>query len=134
MAADVLSGPAGLASYLRTRLLDKPFASVSLPLDVGQATPGIPGYLRRAVILRDRHCRYPGCRRRPAACQVHHVRSRKDGGSTALSDLVLLCPFHHLIAIHRWGWRLTLHPDGTTTATGPDGRVLHSHSPPAKAA
>ena len=28
------------------------------------------------------------------------------------------------------GWRLVLHPDGTTTAYGPDGQVLHSHSPP----
>jgi hypothetical protein len=27
-------------------------------------------------------------------------------------------------------WRLVLHPDGTTTAYGPDGQVLHSHSPP----
>ncbi len=42
-----------------------------------------------------------------------------------------LCTFHHLTAIHRWGWALTLHPDGTTTATSPDHtRILHSHSPP----
>ena len=42
-----------------------------------------------------------------------------------------VCGFHHLTAIHRWGWTLTLHPDGTTTATSPDGtRTLHSHGPP----
>ena len=42
-----------------------------------------------------------------------------------------LCGFHHLTAIHRWGWSLTLHSDGTTTATSPDGaRALHSHAPP----
>jgi hypothetical protein len=30
-----------------------------------------------------------------------------------------------------WGWTLTLHSDGTTTATSPDRtRTLHSHSPP----
>ena len=34
------------------------------------------------------------------------------------------------LRIHRLGWRLVLHPDGTTTAYGPDGQVLHSHSPP----
>ena len=34
------------------------------------------------------------------------------------------------VCIHRRGWRLILHPDGTTTAYGPDGQVLHSHSPP----
>jgi hypothetical protein len=43
----------------------------------------------------------------------------------------LLCVFHHQVAIHRWGWRLVLNPDGTTTATSPDGqRTFHSHSPP----
>ncbi len=25
---------------------------------------------------------------------------------------------------------ITLHPDGTTTATSPGGRILHSHGPP----
>jgi hypothetical protein len=37
--------------------------------------------------------------------------------------------------IHHWGWMLRLNPDGTTTATSPDGRrILHSHSPPGQAA
>jgi hypothetical protein len=45
------------------------------------------------------------------------------------------CPFHHLIAVHRWGWTITLHADGTATATSPDGqRTLHSHGPPTAAA
>jgi hypothetical protein len=49
--------------------------------------------------------------------------------------LILLCPFHHLIAVHRWGWTITLHADGTTTATSPDRRrTLHSHGPPTAAA
>jgi hypothetical protein len=47
----------------------------------------------------------------------------------------LLCTFHHLIAVHRWGWQITLHPDATVTAASPDrGRVPHSHSPPARVA
>jgi hypothetical protein len=42
-----------------------------------------------------------------------------------------LCSFHHLILIHRRGWTLTLHADGTTTAASPDGRkTWHSHAPP----
>jgi hypothetical protein len=131
----VLSGPAGLASFLRTGLLAAEFPSVSLPLDVGTATSTVPPHLRRAVIARDRHCAFPGCRQRPAACQVHHLIPRSKGGTTALTNLLLTCPFHHLIAIHRWGWTIALHGDGTTTATSPDGkRVLHSHSPPAGAA
>jgi len=133
-AADLLSGPAGLAFYLRTGL-DGLVASVSLPLDIGTATETIPVHLRRAVTARDRHCRFPGCRQPPAACHPHHIIPRAKGGPTSLTNMLLLCTFHHLIAVHRWGWGITLHPDGTTTATSPDGtRTLHSHGPPAEAA
>jgi hypothetical protein len=128
-------GPAGLAAFLRTGLLDGAAGTVSLPLDTGQATKTIPDHLRRAVIARDRCCRFPGCRQRPAACQAHHLKPRSQGGATSLTNLILLCAFHHLTAIHRWGWQLTLHPDGTVTAVSPDQqRTLNSHGPPARAA
>lgn len=131
-ATEVLSGPAGLAAQLRDQVLGRRFPAVSLPLDVGTATDQIPPHLRRAVIARDRHCAFAGCTQPPAACQVHHIIPRSEGGPTALPNLLVLCSFHHLVAIHRWGWRITLHGDGTTTAVSPDGcRVLHSHSPPA---
>ncbi len=131
-ATELLSGPSGLAAQLRDQVLGRRFPAVSLPLDVGTATDQIPPHLRRAVIARDRHCAFAGCTQPPAACQVHHVIPRSEGGPTALPNLLLLCSFHHLVAIHRWGWRITLHGDGTTTAVSPDGcRVLHSHSPPA---
>ena len=76
-AADILSGPAGLAAFLRAGLLSAGFpASVSLPLDTGTPTATIPPHLRRLVIKRDRHCAFPGCQQRPAACQVHHLIPR----------------------------------------------------------
>ena len=134
-AVALLSGPTGLASWLRTGTLTGPAASISLPLDVGAVTDLIPAHLRRAVITRDRHCAAPGCDQPPAACQVHHIVPRSQGGATKLTNLLLLCTFHHLILVHRWGWTITLNADGTTTATSPTGRrVLHSHSPPASAA
>jgi Domain of unknown function (DUF222) len=134
-AADLMSGPAGLAAYLRTGLLNGPAAAVSLPLDTGAATETIPAHLRRLVINRDRHCRFPGCEQPPAACQPHHILPRSEGGRTCLTNLLLLCVFHHLIAVHRWGWRMVLLPDGTVTATSPDGtRTLRSHGPPSRAA
>ena len=130
-AAALLSGPRGLASWLRTQTLTGPGATVSLPLDLGKATEVIPPHLRRAVILRDRHCAAPGCQQPPAACQVHHIRPRRKGGRTKLSNLLLLCTFHHLILVHEWDWTIILNPDGTTTMTSPDGsRVYHSHGPP----
>jgi hypothetical protein len=104
---------------------------VSLPLDTGTSTPTVPPHLRRVVILRDRHCAFPGCGQKPAACQVHHLIPRSMGGKTALTNLALLCHFHHLVAVHRWGWILALNADGTTSATSPDGqRTYHSHGPP----
>ncbi|HEY2276756.1 MAG TPA: HNH endonuclease signature motif containing protein, partial [Streptosporangiaceae bacterium] len=107
----------------------------SLPLDTGTPTATIPPHLRRAVILRDRHCAFPGCHQKPVTCQVHHIVPRASGGVTALPNLLLLCSFHHLIAIHRWGWTIRLHADGTTTATSPDRRkVFHSHGPPVEIA
>jgi len=132
-AIALLSGPGGLASWLRTGTLPKPAASVSLPLDVGSVTDLVPPHLRRAITARDKHCAAPGCDQPPAACHVHHIVPRSRGGTTSLTNCLLLCSFHHLIMIHRWGWTITLNADGTTTATSPDGRVLHSHSPPAAA-
>jgi hypothetical protein len=130
-AADVLSGPGGLAAFLRTQLLGDGFPAVSLPLDVGAATAQVPGHLRRAVTARDRHCAFPGCPQPPPACQVHHLPPRAQHGPTRLDNLILLSAFHHLIAVHQWGWKLTLHGDGTITARSPDHkRTLHSHSPP----
>ncbi|HTW03864.1 MAG TPA: DUF222 domain-containing protein, partial [Streptosporangiaceae bacterium] len=83
-AADLLSGPGGLASYLRTRLAPGVVASVSLPLDVGAVTETIPVHLRRAVTVRDRHCRWPGCDQPPAGCQPHHIIPRAMGGPASL--------------------------------------------------
>jgi hypothetical protein len=65
-AADILSGPAGLAAFLRTGLLANDFAATaSLPLDTGTSTATVPPHLRRLVILRDRHCASPAAARSP---------------------------------------------------------------------
>jgi hypothetical protein len=134
-AVRLLSGPGGLAAALRAGVPCPPAAAASLPLDIGRATDTIPPHLRRAVIVRDRTCRFPGCQQPAAACDVHHVIWRTRGGRTQLANLVLLCRFHHLIAIHQWGWTITLRPDATVTAVSPDGRrTLHGHSPPGAAA
>jgi hypothetical protein len=119
----------GVAALLRQELLPRPYNTKPVILDIGFSTQ-IPGAIRRAVTLRARHCEWPGCRKRPAACDVHHLRHKSAGGATSVTNCVLLCQFHHDVCIHRWGWQLTLHPDGTTTANGPRGQILHSHGPP----
>jgi hypothetical protein len=133
-AADLLSGPGGLASFLRTRQLGARLAGPSLPLDIGYSKTIPPG-IRNAVILRDRRCRWPGgCNQRASACEVHHVKHKANGGHTSLKECLLLCSYHHQIVVHRWGWTLVLNPDGTTMAWNPDRtKVLRSHGPPARA-
>src|SRR5450755_558176 len=131
---DLLSGPAGFPASLRTHLLPARFTSLSQPLDLGRTTRVVPPHLRKAVIQRDRKCRFPGCEQPPSVCQIHHLIPWSQGGATALGNLAMFCRYHHIIVIHRWGWAITCHPDGTTTATSPDGRTLHSHGPPTAAA
>jgi Domain of unknown function (DUF222)/HNH endonuclease len=132
-AVDLLSGPAGLASFLRRRQLAARLAGPSLPLDIGYST-AIPAGIRHAVILRDRRCRWPGgCDQPASVCDVHHVKHKANGGRTSTTNCVLLCFYHHQVAIHRQGWTLVLNPDGTTTAWNKDKtKVLHSHGPPAR--
>ena len=133
-AVDPLSGPGGLASFLRRSQLGARLGGPSLPLDVG-FSENVPAAIRAAVRLRDQHCRWSGgCLQPAAACEIHHVTHKSRGGKTSTKDCVLLCWFHHHVMIHRWGWTLVLHPDGTTTAWNPDKtKVLHSHGPPARA-
>ena len=129
LAIDFVSGP---ARHRRLAPHHPPRAALQHP--VGAAGRRLfrldPASIRRAVQLRDRGCAWPRCGRPAAWCDVHHLQHKADGGKTSVSNCVLLCQFHHDVCIHRRGWRLVLHPDGTTTAYGPDGQVLHSHSPP----
>jgi hypothetical protein len=133
-AVDLLSGPGGLASFLRRRQLGVRLGGPSLPLDIGYAE-SVPAGIRNAVLLRDRHCQWVGgCTQPAGACEVHHTKHKANGGTTSVKDCVLLCPFHHQIMIHRWGWTLVLNPDGTTTAWNKNRtKILHSHGPPARA-
>ena len=130
-AVDLLSGPGGLASFLRRRQLGARLGGPSLPLDIG-VSETIPAGIRNAVILRDKHCQWAGrCDQPAAACEVHHTRHKANGGKTSVTACVLLCTFHHQVVIHRWGWTLVLNPDGTTTAWNKDKtKILHSHGPP----
>jgi 5-methylcytosine-specific restriction protein A len=80
-------------------------------------------------VLRDRHCRHPGCDRGPQWCEAHHVRPWSEGGPTELANLVMGCSRHH----HLWhlaGWSVKLLPDGEFHVTTPDGRDLVSRPPP----
>ena len=64
-------------------------------LDYGRQTRTVPRGLRRAVVARDRHCVAPGCGRSAKWCDVHHIIWWVDGGETVITNLCLLCRYHH---------------------------------------
>jgi uncharacterized protein DUF222/HNH endonuclease len=102
----------------------------SEPLDVGRKTPVVPAAVRRAVIVRDRHCRFPGCDRPQGWCDAHHVRHWADGGETALGNLVLLCRPHHRLLHEPSGFRLEMNGNLQPVFRRPDGTVLEDRAPP----
>jgi hypothetical protein len=63
-------------------------------LDVGRKMRTIPIALRRALMIRDGGCRFPGCPHL-AFVEGHHIRHWLHGGETSLANAVLLCPTHH---------------------------------------
>lgn len=101
----------------------------SEPLDVGRRTSVISSGLRRAVIVRDGHCRFPGCDRPHPWCDAHHVRHWADGGATSLDNLLLLCRRHHRL-VHRPGGFVLSLEDGRPVFRRPDGSPLEDRAPP----
>jgi hypothetical protein len=94
------TGPA-TRSRIQTLLCDSRIQRVVL--DTGQvisltsATDGLTAAQRRAIAARDRCCTAKGCTKPPAFCDVHHLRSRADGGRSTIDNLVLLCRRHHVM-------------------------------------
>ena len=79
----------------------------SQPLDIGRLTRTVPDGMRRALIVRDGGCSFPGCTRRPKRCHAHHIKHWIDHGPTALENLTLLCRFHHTV-IHHDQWQIAM--------------------------
>jgi Domain of unknown function (DUF222)/HNH endonuclease len=100
----------------------------SEPLDVGRRTAVVPAPMRRALVVRDRHCRFPGCDRPPPWCEAHHVRHWADGGMTALSNLVLLCRRHHRAVHEPGGFSLQMSDAGPVFRRA-DGSSMEARPP-----
>ena len=87
-------------------------------LDFGRARRVASNTQYKALVIRDRGCRFPGCDRPPGWTQAHHIVEWPDGGRTDLDNLVLLCLTHHHL-IHHQHWRI----EGTA-------KNLKIHPPP----
>ncbi len=85
--------------------------SNSEPLDIGRATRIWPTSIRRAAILRDGGCVFPGCDRPARWADLHHIWFWADGGPTSLVNAAVLCGHHHTL-IHGGDWHIQMAKDG----------------------
>jgi len=97
------------------------------PLNVGRKTRTIAPAIRRALQSRDRGCRFPGCSNKHYV-DGHHIRHWANGGETRLSNLALLCRFHHR-QVHEGGVTIQALNDGALRFTMKNGRTLDSLVP-----
>jgi Domain of unknown function (DUF222)/HNH endonuclease len=88
-------------------------------LDVGRSARLVTPAIWKGLVVRDRHCRFPGCRRPPLMCHAHHIVHWADGGSTNLDNLVMLCGHHHRV-LHHTPWHVELGPDRRPVFVGPE--------------
>jgi len=87
-------------------------------LDVARASRTAPPSASRAVVVRDRGCRFPSCDRPPEWTDLHHLQHWARGGDHKRNNLVLLCRRHHRL-VHEGGWRLEWGSDGDLVAIPP---------------
>ena len=88
------------------------------PLDVGRRSRTVPTALRRALKLRDKGCRFPGCTN--TRVDSHHVVPWARGGATRLANLVSTCRTHHRY-VHELGFRVEPRADGSFAFFAPAG-------------
>ena len=62
-----------LSEFMCDCVLTRIMSRGSLVLDVGRSERLVTPAQRKAVVRRDRCCRFPGCGRPPSQCDVHHV-------------------------------------------------------------
>jgi hypothetical protein len=74
-------------------------------IDVGRTTRRIRGSTKRALNVRDKGCKWPGCDRPASYTSGHHLRHWIRGGPTDLPNLVLLCSRHHWM-VHEGKWQI----------------------------
>jgi HNH endonuclease len=101
-----------------------------VPIAVGKRTIVLSPKIARAVLLRDGHCRIPGCEVRHGL-HVHHLRPRSWGGTDDIANLAAVCTIagHHQMLVPHGPWALVGNPNR------PDGlRLVHLTEAEAEAA
>jgi hypothetical protein len=99
-------------------------------LNIGRRARTVPASLRRALDVRDKTCRFPGCCE-SRTVESHHIEHWADGGETSLENLAKLCKFHHA-QLHRGCFDVRVEPpvddqsEAQLVFTTPSGRRIET--------
>ena len=107
-----------------TRILTHPVSGTVLDVDRRSYRP--PADLKRWLEVRDGTCRFPGCNRRAAGCEVDHTVDWQHEGRTGFDNLAHLCTLHHHLK-HETSWSARHLPDGVLEWRSPAGRTHVTH-------
>jgi hypothetical protein len=77
-------------------------------LNIGRRARTVPASLRRALDIRDKTCRFPGCSE-ARHVESHHIEHWADGGETSLDNIAKMCKLHHT-QLHRGCFDLRVEP------------------------
>ena len=91
-------------------------------MSIGRRARSIPPGIRRALLLRDHGCAFPGCTH-TTFLHGHHIRHWLHGGETSMENLVMLCTFHHHL-VHEGGWTVSAIAGGGFAFRSPSGEPL----------
>lgn len=125
--------PSELARFACDSTLNRViFGPESVVLDAGRDQRIFSTHQTKAIIARDRHCRYPGCDEPPSRCETHHsLEWLKDKGPTNVDFGILLCWRHHTL-IHKE--KITIHRKrGTWQFRRADNTIIHPPGTPGTA-
>ena len=101
------------------RILTHPETGATL--SYGRTSYRVPADLAGFLRVRDGVCRFPGCSRRAAGCDIDHTVDWAAGGRTRHDNLAHLCRKHHRLK-HKTRWRVSQTPDGDIRWVSPAGR------------
>lgn len=104
------------------RVLTHPITGIVLAVDRYRPTKSLQRFLR----VRDKHCRFPGCRKSASRSDIDHTIDWQYGGKTSPNNTAHLCRRHHSLKHAKFvdgtRWRVEQEENGRLKWVSPQGR------------
>ncbi|MFS0713266.1 DUF222 domain-containing protein [Microbacterium sp. 2P01SA-2] len=96
------------------------------PVEIDTYRPTVA--MKKLLMARDQHCRFPGCRRAAIRCELDHTIDYALGGHTHINNLAHLCQRHHSMKQFT-KWEVRQLGGGVLEWTSPLGRIYREDVP-----